>query len=758
MVDTNIDGPRSWDEKGLSEKQIKELIREEIRSETAESLSRQLIKRLHFAIQKGEMYGANHPISVEASNQAYYFLSEFLNRQPTITLTLSKEDKILVDDIALPDDYFTQRFAKDFDKHNIVSLTFYRDIEFREMTALVHFLERRIGPRYKKEDIADYFDKEKVTHIEVNKFRYEMIRDQEFVESAQFFKKEQIGKLFNDYPEILHEIVAGEVSNEQKAIETADSIREISENDIIDRLIHNLHRRILGESNSAEDQLIDELIDELESSLSEQEKTRLREKLQIIRDDMLLDSGSSTSKLIDDNRRLKKLEYFREFQEYIKLIIEGKDPQELQINAKAILGRIFSEADLSEVEHVYGILQSAFVENGDRALLWACPPFVDVLFEKCPQSLVNEFVDARMRQKSEEKEFGTSTPISDEMLFWILSNLVKLDKLMNSLKILKIFEEKISDEDIEQKLKEDANGFFEMVLGSNILSDYIDDIDKFEMDVPAELQEIIKILDSEKIAQKVLEKAEKRDKSFAVKAAKAVKVIQKNASVVFAKEVRDISKVQRGPLGEVPDPETKKRATAAIIALSIVAGEAGISFLESNVEDTDPDIREAALDAISRIKSPKAVNILVRYLYRTDQWEKKLENFMARMDEETTIPMLVKFFHLRKDKWIDIIRIVGKIGGDEARRFILDTLDTWTFYTSKMPIEESENFAIALLEAIRRFPADAELIRAVRFFKSEWRNDDLARSIFSFFKSDGDRVSRLVNEILAEWKEEIDLK
>lgn len=756
MADTNIDGPKSWDEKGLSEKQIKELIREEIRSETAETLSRQLIKRLHFAIQKGEMYGANHPISIEASNQSYYFLSEFLNRQPTITLTLSKESKILVDDIALPDDYFTQRFARDFDKHNIVSLTFYRDIELREMTALVHFLERRIGPRYKKEDIADYFEKEKVTHIEVNKFRYEMIRDQEFVESAQFFKKEQIGKLFNDYPEILREIASGDVENKHKAIETTESIREISENDVIDRLIHNLHRKILGESDSAEDQLIDEIIDELESSLSESEKTRLREKLQIIRDDMLLETGSSTSKLIDDNRRLKKLEFFREFQEYIKLIIEGKDPEELQVNAKAILARIFSEADLPEIEHVYGILRNAFEENGDRALLWACSPFVDVLFEKCSESLVDEFVDDRIREKLEEKVFSASTPISDEILFWILSNLVKLDKLMNSLKILKIFEEKASDEETEQRLKDDAEDFFDMILNSNILSNYIDDIDRFEMDVPAELQEIIKILDSEKIAQKVLEKAGKRDKSFAVKAAKAVKVIQKNSSVVFAKEVRDIPSIQRGPLGEMPDPEAKKRAIAAMIALSIVAGEAGISFLESNVEDTDPDIREAALDAISRIRSPKAVNILVRYLYRNDQWEKKLENFMARMDEETAIPMLVKFFHLRKDKWIDIIKIVGKIGGDEARRFILDTLDTWTFYTSKMPLDEAENFVIALLKAIRRFPADEELIRAVRFFKSEWRNDNLARSILSFFKSDGDRVSRLVNEILTEWKEELD--
>ncbi|HDR91473.1 MAG TPA: hypothetical protein ENN75_04390, partial [candidate division Zixibacteria bacterium] len=125
MQAPNIDGPEPREEKILSHEEIKDLIRKEIQDLTAEELCRQLVKRLHFAIQKVEMYGSTHPIAVDAANQGFFFLQEFLNRQPNVTLTLSKERKILIDDVALPDDYFTRRFATDFDLHNIVSMTFY---------------------------------------------------------------------------------------------------------------------------------------------------------------------------------------------------------------------------------------------------------------------------------------------------------------------------------------------------------------------------------------------------------------------------------------------------------------------------------------------------------------------------------------------------------------------------------------------------------------------------------------------------------
>lgn len=759
MSELNINGPKPWEEEGLTEKEIRELIRQEVETQTADQLSQELIKRLHFAIQKMEMYSSAHPMAIEAANQAYYFLTEFLNRQPTITLSLSKENKILADDVAIPDNYFTRRFAKDFDRHDIVSLTFYRDIEFREMMALVHFLERRIGVKTQKRDIEDYFTRERVTHIEANKIHYEMVHGNENdEESTRFFRKKKLGKLFEDYPEILKEILGstketGEGGTEQGG--QKESVTVVPDTMLIDQVIHKFHERILNEEESDQDKLIRDIIDEIESSLSETEKERLRGRLEKIRDEMILDAESGASKMIDDSRKLRKMELFREFEEYIQLIKSGKKPEELSDRLKALFIKVFSEAELSEVNHIYELLQEAFTEDMNRALLSACPSFVDVLFDKCPKNIINSFVEDRMHDKKEEEEFTPRTPFTTETLFWILSNLAQLDRLMSSLQLLKLFEKKLSDEKTPEDLKSDAEEFMDEVTKSKILSSFVRDIDKYELDTPAELREIFRILDSERIAERVLERAGKKDIDYAVKAAKTLKVLQKKSSVVFAKYVREIQHINRGPLGELPDRETKHRAVAAIIALSIIAGDAGLSFLELNADDTDPDVCKATLDAISRIRSKRAVNFLVRYLYSHKNWEDSLEHFLVRMDKETAVPMLVKFFHLRKDKWSEIIRVVGKMGGDMARQFLLDTLDTWTFYTSALQPAEAEDFVLSLLDALNKFQPDKEMVRALKLFKSEWRNDDVIRSLTSIFRKEGDTVVRRINEILAEWKEEL---
>ncbi len=757
MLGQNVEGSDSRGDKKLSHEEIRELIREEIHNMTAVELCRQLIKRLHFAIQKVEMYGSSHPIAVDAANQGFFFLQEFLNRQPNATLTLSKEGKILVDEIPMPEDYFTHRFAKDFDQHNIVSMTFYRGIEFREMTALIHFLERRIGSKYRKEDIEEFFAKEKVIHIGVNKFKYEIIRDAELDnEQNDFAKKEKLTGLIADFPEIFKNLF-----NENSADMDLDKLSSQNLEDdeikssLIDELIRTFHRNIVGKDTSEQDRLIHKIIEELQAALSEHEKERLRKKLEAIRDEMILDSKAGTSMDIEDSRKLKKLHQLREFEDSIENLLSNPDIQEAIKKLKAILYKILPEAEIEEVDHVYNSVRQRFSANPNPNLLVSCEPIVDVLFEKCSNRIVNQFVDSRMSEKRLEREPSPDTPFRSEILFWILANLVIMDKTMASLQMMKMFDERRYNANLDDDLIEDAEEFLNSVIGSNVLCDLVEDIDHYDMDMPEEMREILRILDSEKVAEVILDKSEKKGANFPIIAADGIKVNPKNPAVVFAKHVKEISNIRRKPLGELPDAAAKKRARAAIIGLAIVAGEAGLSFLELNIDDSDPDVKKATVDAISRIPSKKAVSILVRQLYTSQDWETNLEKFLSRMDIEYAVPMLVKFFHLRKDKWIEIIRVLGKLGGDEARRFLLDTLDTWSFYTATLVDEDSEIFILNLLESISRLSPDEESLRALKLFKSEWRNDNLIRSIFGVFGKDGDRVTRKVNTLINIWKDEL---
>jgi len=743
-------------DKKLSQENIKGLIREEIHNMTAVELCRQLIKRLHFAIQKVEMYGNNHPIAVDAANKGYFFLQEFLNRQPNVTLTLSKEGKILVEDVPMPDDYFTQCFARDFDQHNVVSMTFYRGIEFREMASLIHFLEKRIGAKSRKGDIEEFFSKEKVVHISVNKFKYEIIRDNELdSQQRDFVKKDKLTNLITDFPEIFKNIF----SQDAEGIDPGKISNQNSEAKIkgeyIDLIIQTFHRKIIGKEVSEQDKLIHDIIEELQSSLSEFEKTRLREKLESIRDEMLLDSKAGTSMDIEDSRKINKLHQFREFEDSIENLLSNPNIQEAIKRLKAILYKIFPEAELDEVEHIYDSVRQRFSSNPNPNLLASCEPIADVLFEKCSNTIVNKFIEERMSEKLEETESAPITPFNSELLFWILANLVKMNRMMTSLQILKIFGNKRDGSEIDSDLKEDAENFLSTVIDSNVLGEFVEDIDHYDMDLPEELREIFRILDSEKAAKIILDKAEKKSPNFPIIAADGIKDNPRNPAVVFANHVKEIADIRRKPMGELPDAAAKKRARAAILGLAIVAGEAGISFLELNIDDPDPDVKRATIDAISRIPSKKAVSILVRQLYMSNDWEANLERFLSRMDIEYAVPMLVKFFHLRKDKWTEIIRVLGKLGGEESRRFLIDSLDSWSFYTSTLPHEEAEIFTLTLLQALSKLQPDEEIIRALKLFRSEWRNDNLLRSVLGFFNSKGDRIAQKVNTLIRDCNQEL---
>ena len=69
-------------------------------------LASELIRRIHFAIQKMELYGSSHPIAQESLGQAYNFFREILEFRPSITLSGSKEGNILIDNIPMVKDYF----------------------------------------------------------------------------------------------------------------------------------------------------------------------------------------------------------------------------------------------------------------------------------------------------------------------------------------------------------------------------------------------------------------------------------------------------------------------------------------------------------------------------------------------------------------------------------------------------------------------------------------------------------------------------
>jgi len=751
----------------LSDKARQEPRAKEIKDMVPEELAVELIKRLHLAIQKMEMYGSSHPIADEALHQAHNIFREALKRRPTVTLSASGDGSILVDDIVMPNTYFTERFAHDFEHHRVHSLSFYRNMSFDDLMVLLKFLERQIGHRDEKSNIEEHLKQHKINTIEVNRVHYKMVvgDEQEGGEEGglHFFRKDKVEQLFGDHPEIIAKLIGAEsLDTTLLAEELTDEIpaayNQLNKDEIIDKVIRRIQKETLVGDEREIDRKIETIIDDLKRSLSDDEKEELRERLERFHEDAILDKKDRTAEYMEDVRIMQRVGLTEELGEYISSvqkapIQEDSAIRELQERLRSFLNAAAFEAESEDAENMYSLLMKNYEKTPLTPYLGATKELVDALFEKAADKVVRNFVTTRVKEKQNEKSYSRKTEILTTALVWTTSHLLERGMLLSALHIARSYDNKRQLDAEDSKLVEDAETFFDSLSVGDPLNSLVTTLEGHTFQIPSEVLELFRLVNSRRIPERVLEIMEYRDRDYAILAAEALWVMRKNAAWVFANEVRGIKQLKRDVAGYLPSDTQRRRATGAIIALAILADELALPILAECVGDSDPAVRFAALEAISRIDSPKATKLLVRYLSaHRGEWQGDLLRLIPRMDPETAVPLLVQYFHTRRDKWLDIIHVVGQLGGPEARNFLMDTLDTWSFYTGGMNNHDAEEFMLTLLDAINHCIPDPELKRALKMFISEWKGRDVIGGIAGVLKLKTDRVIDRAKKILAEWK------
>ena len=340
-------------------------------------------------------------------------------------------------------------------------------------------------------------------------------------------------------------------------------------------------------------------------------------------------------------------------------------------------------------------------------------------------------------------------------LVWATAFYLRKGRLLPAFRITKAFEVRKKKAYNNKELQEDCEGYFNSLTTGEPLDCLIEELDNAGFEVNQEISEIFRIVNSEKIAEKILERMGFRERDFALRASEALKPIARKAAVVFAEEIRNIGDAPRDPLGNLASDIMRKRKAGAMIALAMIAGELALPVLAESAEDSDPAVRFAAFEAISRINSPAATRLLTKYLYaQNGQWQGDVIRLLPRLDSAVAIPILGKYFHMSPGKWIEIIRTIGRLGGPQARDFLLDTLDSWSFYYNEIDRSDADGFILALLDSLGRCPYDKELERAVKLFIGEWRGNNIVRGVKDIFGVNPDSVIKEAKNIISRWKEE----
>jgi len=150
--------------------------------------SSQFISNLVTAVRKISIYPAKHPIVVESINNVYAVISEIFSGKEALSLSLSQDNKVLIDGEPLSDK--NPGLAKDIlpylKKIDIENMTFQRGITEQEVEDFIQLLLLDAAQLKGLGDINKIFVDKNIQHIKADQYSYIKInKDKEALLGAE---------------------------------------------------------------------------------------------------------------------------------------------------------------------------------------------------------------------------------------------------------------------------------------------------------------------------------------------------------------------------------------------------------------------------------------------------------------------------------------------------------------------------------------------------------------------------------------------
>ncbi|MCK5833482.1 HEAT repeat domain-containing protein [bacterium] len=699
-----------------------------------ENSFREIAKELHLAISKIEMYGKGHPIPIQSVKISYDKIIKILKAEGSLSISLADDGVLFVNGLNLVNDNFSRLFYKDLLKKNVRSLNFDKNLKLDEFkVALVYFSQA--NSTGENLEIDNYFDLHGVKSIVANSIEYRKILGKK---ASSDFQQTKIPNL----APIAAKRVLDEISGLSPGI-----LEYISENGLINTIADAFSKSDLDSVNHYIETL-DGIIDKHRQQLSED-----------LGDELIVWYQKFKSKRVKQHlskRRpetRKRLEFIDGIDNYLRMISRGIDTKESRRGLAALLTESIVATNIEDIEVLYSYLVATFKRFPTPGFLEVPEVLVSTLFLKSDFGLINTFAKNRISEKSRELNSSFETEFLTTTLVWLTTNYLEKRKLLSALVIAHLYNTRRNNVKLTNKLIQDANTFFASFCIGRPLEALVSATSAEMFTVPDEIKEFISLVNSTCIPRRFLEKMATESREYAFKIADALSVIPNKSTQVLVNEIIQVKSLQRDKAGRLISDIQRKKESQGMIVLAVIAGEDVLPLLSSLAKDTDSEIRYAVLEAIACIGTEKAIKQLVYLLYENSKnWCSDIVKLIPRLDPQIVVPILVRFFHSRRDNWIDIIRVVGNIKGEQSRIFLIDTLYIWNSYTSAMNSYEVEEFMMALLESIEKCDQNEETKRALRMFLSEWHNFDLLRGLKVVFGSRKDLVTEKTRSIISRSK------
>ncbi|RKZ33824.1 hypothetical protein DRQ33_03445 [bacterium] len=698
------------------------------------------------------MYGEDHTVSQKAIESAYQLIRELFDYSKSFTLSVS-ENQILFDKNLLEQSYFTDRFVKDFEKMGIYSITFHRRMNKNEFVNFLKFLTHRPGKTKQKQDLEKYMQERGIESIAVDRIRYMAVTGEV---DEQNEARKVLGNILTRHPEILDKLL-GDKTKQLMETPLGAELPEIlpeqaNEFDVVDVLSKVIEQKGLfdkshEEMSEADKQLLN-IVETVRENLSEDAKKLFLEKLDEITQKIIMEKDQ-TEKLLEKEFSLHEISLLDSISDVLEDSLRGEWNEKHKYEFRQRVEKLFKTNDPDAIESMIENMLQFFQKNKEMWVIDAFKIIIELAFDAGDESANGFLLSELMRHKEHIDPKTSLSALLTNALAFFCSLLLITRKFSTVIRIYQEYEKRVRSERTQESLS-DLKAFVNDLSApenvKNMLSTLNDNI--LSMDI--ELKALVEKLNPAPLCDVIIDELGHRKSQYTALAAQLLEPHKNAAKQKIQEYISSMGKLNRSDMGFIVNSEQLRRSLNIFNLAVKLDKEWAYRLLLLATNDRDDRIKKH-LFFLLMLYPPERVERVIETIFLEADKELREEIIQAIAHN----PNPVKDYYFRQiilffvELRLFIIRALQKNHTEYSKTIFLELLNNWVIYVDPLPKEKIKPFLIELINSLEPYSDDADVKKALRSFRSEWKSESILKKSYSIFSFKKDEVLSMVDEVIS---------
>ncbi len=713
----------------------------------------QIVKSIHLAIQRMEMYGIEHQVSQKAIDITYDQIRQLFDYTPSFTISKSDE-QLLFDKVSFNPTYFTDRLVNDFKEFDINSVTFHRRLNRDEFISFLKFLVRSPGRKLERLDIDQYLQELGIESIAIDRIKYIAVTG-DVDESIQ--SEKVLAGILSRYPEMLEKIL-GQGSFDLLDTESGAQLlsfmpenpTELNIVDVLSALVQKTGIFDKSDDNLSEaDKELVKIIDTVRENLSEDAKRKFVKQIGELTKDITV-SSSQTEKLIGMEFDLRKKTILDQIFELFEEALDKGWNEDRKYRFADLIKMLFEINDPDSITRLLNKFLDFFRKTG---VYWGAETFrviIEIVYQDSSYSVTIAFLNQILELKSKYEPTAPESPLLTEALAFFAKLLLLSRKFSAVLRIIREFEFQSQNSPTFESLS-DAQVFISLLSSKDTLTHIFSTIGSDFSMFDLELKAILSKLDPNQLCEAVFEELGIRKHDFTTMAKDLLEPYKELAMDKIDEYIHNLARLERNESGLIIDSAALHKSLNIFTLAVKVDKEWAFPVLLIATSDRDKRIIGHVFFLLMTYPSERVENIIQALFIESS------ENFKQEIIQKIALKHTsARDYYLRQillyfpDFRVLIVKALSNVRNDFTRRILLELLKNWIIYIDPLPKGQIKRLLILIVRSLAPFASDNEVKKALRKFRKEWKGEGILKESYSMFSRKKDDVMLEIDEVLAK--------